>query len=187
MVRERDVVEIVFKIVGIERRKAAVAALHALDPLAAARDRLVVFIAAIVAAYPVHRHDHDSGIIEIGIVGVGVLERPSARPHVRTFHGPVTLENELLLRKQPVEALAGVVQRLRPAGLEQRVTGQRGIPDRRYAGLAVGLILSDHQKPVEFRALSPRAAGAPAETPALRTSSPRWPSAGRSRRGRPRR
>ena len=45
MVGERDVVEIVFEIVGIERGKATVSALHPLDPLAAACDRLVIFVA----------------------------------------------------------------------------------------------------------------------------------------------
>ena len=47
MIGERDVVEILFEIVDVEGGPAAIAALHALDPLAAARDRLVVFMAPV--------------------------------------------------------------------------------------------------------------------------------------------
>src|SRR5271170_7174941 len=42
MIRERDVIEIVFEIVDVEGGPTAIAALHALDPLAAASDGGVV-------------------------------------------------------------------------------------------------------------------------------------------------
>src|SRR5207248_11090086 len=35
------------------------------------------------------------------------------------------------------------------AGFDQGVTCQRGVPHRRDARLAIGLVLADHQKPVE--------------------------------------
>ena len=107
MVGERDVVEIIFEVVDVERGPAAIAALHALDPLAAARDRGIVFVAAGLPPRAIHRHDHDGGVVEIGIMGIVVLERPAARPHVGAFHGPVALEVQHLPRLQPVERLLG--------------------------------------------------------------------------------
>ena len=67
------------------------------------------------------------------------------------------------------------------------MAGQRGVPHRRDAGLAVGLVLADHQQLVDAaprdraRRMIRRLCRAP------RTSSRCWPSPGRSRRGRPRR
>ena len=40
-------------------------------------------------------------------MGVVVLERPAARPHVGALHRPVALDVEHLLRQQPVEPLLG--------------------------------------------------------------------------------
>ena len=135
----------------------------------------------------IHRHHHDRGVVEVGIIGIVVLEGPAAGAHVRPLHRPVALDVQHLPRLQPVEALLGRRQRLLAAGLEQRMTGQRGVPHRRDAGLAIGLVLADHQQPVEppARDRARRIIRRPCRAP--RTSSRRWPSADRSRRGRPRR
>ncbi len=77
---------------------------------------------------------------------IGVLERPSARPHVGPPRHPVALDLEDLLRHQPIETLAGLRDRALAADLEQRVTGEPGVPHRRDAGLAVGLVLVHHQE-----------------------------------------
>src|SRR5258707_13955672 len=42
----RNIVEIIFEIVDVEGGPAAITALHALDPFAAARDRGIVFMAS---------------------------------------------------------------------------------------------------------------------------------------------
>ena len=78
MVGERDVVEVIFEIIDVESRRAAVAALHALDPLAAAGDRGIVAVAPVGALGAIHRHHHDRGVVEVGIVVVVVLEGPAA-------------------------------------------------------------------------------------------------------------
>ena len=82
-------------------------------------------------------------------MGVVVLERPAARTDVGRLHRPVALEVEHLPRLQPVEALLHLRERVFAAGLRQRVAGQRGVPHRRDAGLAIGLVLADHQQLVD--------------------------------------
>ena len=82
-------------------------------------------------------------------MGVVVLERPAAGTHVGPLHRPVALDVQHLLRQQPVEALLGLPSSRFAAGLEQRVAGQRGVPHRRDAGLAIGLVLADHQQLVD--------------------------------------
>ena len=61
----------------------------------------------------VHRHRHDGGVVEIGIMRVGVLEGPAARPDVGTPSGPVALHVEDLERLQPVERRAAPALRPR--------------------------------------------------------------------------
>ena len=98
MIGERNVVEIIFEIVDIERGPTAIAALHALDPLAAASDRCVVFMALASAPRAIHCHHHHRGVVEIGIVGIVVLEGPAAGANLWPLDGPIALEIEHLLR-----------------------------------------------------------------------------------------
>ena len=149
MIGERDVVEIILEIVDVESSPASVAALHAFDPFAAARDRHVIFVASRLTALPIHRHHDHRGVIEIGVIGIVVLECPTARTRGRAFHSPVALEVEHLPRLQPVQALLGFRRRPFSTRFHQRVTGQRGVPHWRDAGLAIGLVFADHQKIVE--------------------------------------
>ena len=152
MIGERNVIEIMIGVVGVESGPCAVSALQSLDPFARARDRLGMSVrgAAHAAAIgAVHRHRHHGGVVGVGIMRVGVLERPAARPDVRTPGGPVALDVEDLERLEPVERRphrlgAGVA-----AGFEQRVGGERGVPDRRQAGLAIGLVLADDEEPLD--------------------------------------
>ena len=80
MVGERNIVEVVVAVIDVERAPAAIPALHALDPFAPSRDRAVETIRAGRLLGAIHRHHDDGGVVEIGIVRVGVLEGPSARP-----------------------------------------------------------------------------------------------------------
>ncbi len=149
MIGERNVVEIIFEIVDVEGGPAAIAALHALDPFAAAGDRDIIFRALRGAPRAIHRHHHDGGVVEVGIIGVVVLEGPAAGANIRPLHRPVALDVQHLLRQQPVQPLFRRRQRLLAAGFDQGMTGQRGVPHRRNAGLAIGLVLADHQKLVD--------------------------------------
>ena len=120
------------------------AALQADDPFRAAVDGLVVARAAASRARAVHRHDHHGGVVEVGIVGVAVLEGPAAGAHVRPLARPSRPS-----RPAPAAAAASPGRAPRRARrLARRVSirawrDQRGVPHRRDAGLAVGLVVLD--------------------------------------------
>src|SRR5208282_380552 len=111
--------------------------LQSLDPFARARDRLGMSVGARAQAPPiraVHRHRHYGGVVEVGIMRVGVLEGPAARPNIRTSRGPIALHVEDLERLEPIERPYRGGPRV-AARLHQRVSGERGVPDRRQARL----------------------------------------------------
>ena len=148
MVGERDVVEEFAGIVGIERAPAAVARLQALDPFAGAGDRRVEGSRRAFLLRALHAHDDDGGVVEIGIMRIGILEGPAAGPHSRALECPVALDRQLLQREQPIEpALCG--RDIAATGFEQRVGSQRGVPDRRNAGLAIGFVVLDDEQLVD--------------------------------------
>ncbi len=150
VVGERDVVEVVFEVVDVEGGPAAVAALQALDPLAAARNRLHRSPWLPMPARAVHRHHHHGGVVEIGIVVVVVLERPAARTDIGAFAAQSPLRSSTCLGFSQSRPCSIVSERcLVAAGFRQRVAGQRGVPHRRDAGLAIGLLLADHQQLVD--------------------------------------
>ena len=145
VIGEGDVVEIVISVIGVERAPAAVAALQALDPFARPRDRRRIMLPGCA----IHRHDDDRGVVDVGIMRVGVLERPSARPHVRTPHRPVALDVEHLQRFQPFETLQRGAFGLGAAGFEQCMGDERGVPHRRDAGLAIGLVVMNNEQALD--------------------------------------
>ena len=125
VIGERDVVEIIIFVVGVEGAPAAVLALHAHDPFAAraraprrSPRRPDRFCSAV------HRHGDDGGVVDIGIMRVGVLERPAAGPHVGPPRDPVAAHVEHLLRHQPVEAALD----LGDARARRRLPAARGRP-----------------------------------------------------------
>ncbi len=190
VVGERDVVEVVVGVVGVEGGETAVAALQALDPLAGPGDRLGVVRATLAGAEaglrPVHRHRHHGGIVEVGIMGVVVLERPAAGTHVRLAGRPVALDVEHLEGLEPFEGGAGLALVVLAAGLHQGVGGERRVPDRGQAGLDVGLVLLDGDELLHRRA-AVTTSGWSSGSRAPRTSAPSWRWPDRWRRARPRR
>ena len=81
---------------------------------------------------------------------VVVLERPAARPHSRaaaSAQSPFT-SSTWSGTSQSRPAFAAALA-LIAAGFQHRVRGQRGVPDRRDAGLAIGLVVLDHQQLVD--------------------------------------
>ena len=147
----------------------------------------VEIVAAAEPLHAIHRHHDHGGVVDVGIMRVGVLERPAAGPHVRPPRHPVALDVEHLQRHQPIEALARLRDRALAADLEQRVAGERGVPHRRHAGLAIGLVVLAPPAACRSTCARSRAADRPPDSRARRTSSRCWPWPGRSRRGRPRR
>ena len=80
-------------------------------------------------------------------MGIVVLERPSARTGLRGLDRPVPLHVQNLFGQQPIQPLLGRRDSVGLAsGFKQGMTGQRGVPHRRHAWLAIGLVLADHQK-----------------------------------------
>ena len=189
VIGERNVVEVVVDIVGIERRPAAIAALQALDPFDAARDGLIVGAAACAGLAPraVHRHDDDGGVVEIGVVRIAVLERPAAGTHVGPPLAPVALRVELLQRFQPAQPRRA---RQRP----RRRPGPPAWPGRQVRYPRPGRRRAGSRPRRRGRPAACRSSGGPwhsrddpRDSPARRTSSPSSPSRDRLRQDRPRR
>src|SRR5439155_22495463 len=85
MIGERNMVEVVMRVVGIERRPTAVAALHAEDPFGRPVDSRLV--CGPVKA--VERQCHGRGVVKIGVVRIGVLKGPAARSEPGASDRPV--------------------------------------------------------------------------------------------------
>src|SRR6516162_1007901 len=96
------------RVVGVEGGPSAVLALQTGNPLAPAADRgAVVLPIAGKIGCPIERHDYNGRIVEIGIVRIGVLERPAPRPDVWTLGSPIPLRIKHLPWLQPFEPLDG--------------------------------------------------------------------------------
>ena len=145
MIGEGNIVEIVVNVVDVERRPTAVAALQTFDPFDGTFNSLVVAVAGSRPACAIHCHNDHRGIIEIRIVRVGILKCPTARPHVRAPGGPVSGNIENLARQQPVETAQSTGTGFVVTDFEQRVASEAGVPYRRNAGLAVGLIAANYE------------------------------------------
>ncbi len=109
----------------------------------------------------IHGHDHRGCIIQIGIMGVGVLKGPAPGPHIWALIGPVAHHIEHLQGLQPFESGQRAIDGLGRAHLHQRVADQRRVPDRRETGLAIDLVFLHDQQLFDRRARDghPRIAG----------------------------
>ena len=85
VIGERDVVQEVMIVVGIEGAPAAIAALHADDPLPRPFHRVGMGGVAVA----VQQHGDNGRVVDIRIVVIVVLERPAARRRIRLDLGPV--------------------------------------------------------------------------------------------------
>ena len=188
MIGEGNVVQEIIGVVGVERAPAAVAAIAAPRPIRAPASNVAASPRGL-AARPRRPPDPwpspHGGVVDVGIMGVGVLEGPAAGAHVAAAARPVALDVEDLQRRQPVEPRAGAASRSRrrpPAGVRR----ERGVPDRRNAGLAIGLAGLDDSSRRSTRAPGALRMVRPA-CRARRTSSRCSPWPGRWRRAHPRR
>ena len=94
----------------------------------------------------VHRHRHHRGVVGVGIMRIGVLERPAARPNVRTLNGPVALDVKDLERREPIERRTHRLAARFTSRFKQRMGGERRVPHRRQTRLAIGLVLADDEQ-----------------------------------------
>src|ERR1700730_15556632 len=142
MIGEWDVVEVLMRVVRIECSPPTTATLHSHNPFSRPLDRN----ADLACRCPIHCHHHNRGVVDIGVVRIGVLKGPAAGPDIRPTCRPITSEVEDLLGYEPLKRLPD-----RPAdallpNLEQGVAGQRSVPDRGYTGLAVRFIRVHHEE-----------------------------------------
>src|SRR5262249_12280826 len=139
MIGEWNIVEIIIFVVGVEYAPAGIDALHADDPLTRARN------CAGIAALPrvlhaVKRHRYHRGVVDVGIMRIGILKRPAARPHIRPLRDPVAAHIQNLFRNEPIEAALGLFDG-RAADLDERMASKPGVPDRRDAWLRVNFVI----------------------------------------------
>ncbi len=81
------------------------------------------------------QREHDlGGVVDIRVVDVGELERPSPGRERGTAYRPVATAGDLLA-EQPIGGSDDRLVVAGDAGVGQRDQGQRGVPDRRLAGL----------------------------------------------------
>ena len=85
---------------------------------------------------PVQGHQDHGRVVEVGIEVIVVLKRPATRGHVRALGLPVARHRDLL-----VDHPFGRPLELRVIGgqprVDERIHGDRGVPDGRDAGLVV--------------------------------------------------
>ncbi len=93
-----------------------------------------------------HRHRHDRCVVDIGIVVVGILEGPAAGPEPGPGIRPVAVDVQHLLVGEPVHRLLDRWILAVDAGLQQGMGDERRIPDGRDAGLAIGLVVAQHEQ-----------------------------------------
>ena len=91
MIGERNIVEVVVAVVGVERAPATVPRLQPDGPFGAARDRLVV-PRPDAATSAVERADDGGGVVKVRVVRVVVLERPAAGAQIGGIVGPVAAD-----------------------------------------------------------------------------------------------
>ena len=187
VVGERDVVEEEPLLVGVERRPAAVLALHAEEPAEPALDRPGAAGRRPGARSGASAISDHRGVVEVRVEGVVVLERPAAGLRAcgrLTCQSPGSSD---LAVQQPVRGADAAPggRRGRPT-LEQRVDRERGVPHGRHARLARGsasrLLDAERLDLLELPG-DQRVVVGVAEEP--HRQDPRSPWRGRCRRGRP--
>ena len=93
----------------------------------------------------VHRHHHHGGVVEVGIVALSYWKaQPPGRTSGRSSaQSPLTSST---CSGFSHSARAAAPLRPRAPASSSAWADQRGVPHRREAGLAVGLVLVDHQQ-----------------------------------------
>ena len=143
MIGKWNFVERVVRVVGVEGGKPTILALHPHQPIHRSMHILAVFTGALCLMHGPH---DDRGIIQIRIMRIGKLERPSAARHVGAVHAPIARLIAQLFGLEPVERARCGADRRRVTRLLHGKTREPGVPNRRYAGLAIGAGRPDHEQ-----------------------------------------
>ena len=156
MIGERNVVEVIIFVLGIERAPSPIGTLHSQNPCARRLNRLTeIPVVPVHALGAVHCHHHDRRVVNVGIMGIRVLERPAAGIEMRSSRAPIALDVQNLSGGEPGKTLADLVDGAIGAGFQQGMTGEPGIPNRRHAGLAIGFVIVDDQELLDRVARNP--------------------------------
>src|SRR5437660_1774919 len=126
VVRERNLVQVIARVVHIEGGEAAVLALHPDEPVEGPTQRKRE---APGIGGPVHRPGDGRGIVEVGVVAVGALESPAPAREVRTTRPPVARIVEQLPRLEPLESAESGGACAGGALLLHREACERGVPE----------------------------------------------------------
>jgi len=151
VIGEWNLVEVIAGVVVVEGSKSAIARLHADQPVSGDLHGASV---ARPRRRLIHRPSHHGGVVEVWIVRVGILKRPSAASQAGVGIAPVARLIGNLPLGQPVQrATDGIVEPGLLCGLPlcrlQGKTGQAGVPHRRNARLAIGDVVLFDEKLVD--------------------------------------
>ena len=140
VIGERDVVQIVVRVVGIKRSPAAISALHPDDPLGRAINGPAIPCSVETVE---SKGDHGS-VVKIRIIRVFVLKSPAAGSHFGAGRPPIPDPLQHLLGLEPIECPPDGRCEARVFDLHKRVTGEGGVPHRRKTRLAIGALAVEY-------------------------------------------
>ena len=133
VIRKRNRLENLLRVVLVERRPSAVLALHRKHPLHRTL-RHFVLIALTRIVHRLQRQQHFTRVIDVRLMIIVEEETPAARIHVLHVVRPVALVPNLFAQ-QPVRRLHHPRIRLRQSDFAQRRKHLRRIPHRRKTRL----------------------------------------------------
>ena len=113
MVSKRYMIQVIVIVVRVKGAPTAVLALHAEDPFGGALD-------VLTKLFPVHtvqRDGDNGGIIDVGIIIIGIFERPTTRTKTSPALNPIPFHIEDLLFRQPFGGTFKLTCFVRPVSL----------------------------------------------------------------------
>ena len=141
-------------VVAVKRAPAAIAILHAQEPLNPAPNRAFHAL-RIGMLHALERHQHERGVVHVGIKIVAEFERPAARLSVFVSDLPVARPKHLL-RQHPVRSLHQRRMVRRQPRFFQRNHGNARVPNGRDARLHANRVALFNFKTGKFLDLAPR-------------------------------
>src|SRR6185437_10111693 len=102
MIRKRNFIEVIISIIGIESRKAAIAGLHAGKPLCRPFYTFAISVWISLMQGPCH----SSGVIQIRVMRISVLESPTPACQAWMILLPISRCIEYLVGNQPIKSLS---------------------------------------------------------------------------------
>ena len=132
-------------VVHVERPPTAITTLHTLQPFQCPLDTLPMRCVASA----MQGHCHNSRVVNIRVVRIGVLKGPATRAQIWPSFTPVGGAVKHLPLSKPAACVSSSGLLRIATDLEHGVDGQCRVPNWRQTGLAIDLILTLHQEPVD--------------------------------------